>query len=58
MDLRAGLDRDVAGLRVWATSPGVVFQDRLILGSSLGEGPDAAAPGHVRAFDVRTGRLA
>jgi quinoprotein glucose dehydrogenase len=56
--LRDGLDRDVAGLHVSATTPGVVFKDRIILGSHVGEGPDATAPGHVRAFDVRTGRRA
>lgn len=56
VDLREGLDRDVFYLSVTATSPGVVYRDLLILGSVVGEGPNAAAPGHIRAFDVRTGR--
>jgi quinoprotein glucose dehydrogenase len=56
VDLRSGLDRDVSHLLVEATTPGVVYKDLIILGSHVGEGPDPAAPGHVRAFDVRTGR--
>jgi quinoprotein glucose dehydrogenase len=56
VDLREGLDRDVFSLSVSATSPGIVYEDLLIVGSAVGEGPAPAAPGHVRAFDVRTGR--
>jgi len=56
VDLRDELDRDVFFLHVSATTPGIVFQDLIILGSTVGEGPDAAAPGHIRAFDVRTGK--
>jgi quinoprotein glucose dehydrogenase len=56
VDLREGLDRDVFTLSVTATSPGIVYRDLLILGSMVGEGPSPAAPGHVRAYDVRTGR--
>ena len=55
VDLREGLDRDVFFLAVTATTPGIVYRDWLILGSAVGEGPAAAAPGHIRAFDVRTG---
>lgn len=55
VDLRDGLDRDVFYLPVTATTPGVVFGDLLILGSAVGEGPGPAAPGHIRAYDVRTG---
>lgn len=54
IDLHKGLDRDVEDLFVTATSPGIIFQDLLIMGSRVDEGP-AAAPGHIRAFDVRTG---
>lgn len=56
VDLRDGLDRDVFYLSVSASSPGIVYQDLLIMGSSVGEGPGPAAPGHLRAFDVRTGK--
>jgi quinoprotein glucose dehydrogenase len=56
VDLRDGLDRDVFFLTVTATSPGVVYKDMLVLGSVVGEGPAPGAPGHIRAFDVRTGK--
>lgn len=55
VDLRQALDRDAGSLAVTANSPGIVFEDLLILGSVVGEGPTPAAPGHVRAFDARTG---
>ena len=57
VDLHEGFGRDVGRLLVRATTPGVVYRDLLILGSSLGEGPGPAAPGDIRAFDVRTGRI-
>jgi len=56
VDLRDGLDRDSFFLSVTATSPGRVYKDLLIMGSVVGEGPVPAAPGHVRAYDVRTGQ--
>ena len=57
VDLRAGLGRDTAKLSVWATSPGIIYKDLLIQGTALGEGYDAA-PGFVRAYNVRTGKIA
>lgn len=54
IDLAKGLGRDSAGQSVVATSPGVIYRDLIIQGTRVGEG-DAAAPGHVRAFDVRSG---
>jgi glucose dehydrogenase len=56
VDLTRGLGRDVSGMTYTVTSPGAIYRDLIILGSKVGEGPQAAAPGHVRAFDVRTGR--
>ena len=56
VDLRDGLDRDVFFLSVTATSPGIVYRDLLIMGSVVGEGPNPSAPGHIRAYDVRTGQ--
>lgn len=56
VDLAQGLGRDVSGLAIQANTPGVVYRDLIILGTRLGEGPAPAAPGHIRAFDVRTGR--
>jgi quinoprotein glucose dehydrogenase len=58
VDLRDGLDRDASNLSVTATSPGVVYEDLLIQGTSVGEGPAPAAPGHIRAYDVHTGEIA
>ncbi len=56
VDLHNGLDRDVKDLFVTATSPGVIYKDVLIMGSRVDEGP-AAAPGHIRAFDISTGKI-
>ncbi len=44
---------------VWVvpTSPGIIYGDLLILGSEVSESYDAA-PGHIRAYDVRSGDLA
>ncbi len=55
IDLREGLDRDVYFLQVGATSPGIIYRDLFIIGSAVGEGPGPSAPGHIRAFDTRTG---
>lgn len=54
--LTLGLRRQSEDLYVSATSPGVVYEDLLILGSRVSEGADAA-PGDIRAFNVRTGAL-
>ena len=55
IDLHEGLDRDVKDLFITATSPGIIYKDLIVMGSRVDEGP-AAAPGHIRAFDVRTGK--
>ncbi|RYG43405.1 MAG: c-type cytochrome, partial [Chitinophagaceae bacterium] len=51
-----GMDHDVKLLSVVSSSPGVIFKNTLILGSAVSEAGDAA-PGHIRAFDVITGKL-
>lgn len=56
VDLREGLGRDTANLYLIATSPGVAYRDLLIQGTRVSEG-EGAAPGFVRAFDIRTGRV-
>ncbi|SHE48364.1 quinoprotein glucose dehydrogenase [Fodinibius roseus] len=56
VDLRKGLGRDPGLLSVRATSPGVVHNDLLIMGSSTSEG-EGAAPGHIRAYNVKTGAI-
>jgi quinoprotein glucose dehydrogenase len=57
VNLNYGLGRDPASISVTATSPGIVYRNLLIMGSSTGEGYDAA-PGHVRAYDIRSGEIA
>ena len=52
VDLTKGLDREIADQAYYVTTPGVIYRDLLILGSTTGEGPRPAAPGHVRAFNV------
>ena len=56
VDLREGLGRPVDGLSVSSSTPGVVFEDLFITGSSV---PEAlpSAPGDIRAYDVKTGKL-
>ncbi len=56
IDLREGLGRDPSKLSVILTSPGIIYKDLLITG---GRYPEAlpAAPGDIRAYDVRTGKL-
>ena len=57
VDLSVGLGRDVAGLAIQANTPGVVFRDLIVMGMRVGEGPALAAPGHVRAYNIRTGKI-
>jgi len=57
VDLHIGLGENALTKWVTATSPGIVYNNLLILGSRVGEGPAQAAPGYIRAFDVKTGEL-
>ena len=57
IDLRQGLDRDITEMHYNSTTPGVIYKNNLIMGSTVGEGPEPAAPGFVRAFDIHTGKL-
>ncbi len=56
IDLLQGLGENLKGLTIQATSPGVVYKDLLIQGTLVSEDLPAA-PGHIRAFDVRTGKM-
>jgi quinoprotein glucose dehydrogenase len=56
VDLREDLGRPVDRMSVSASSPGVIFEDLLILGSTVPE-TLPGSPGHIRAFDVKTGQL-
>jgi quinoprotein glucose dehydrogenase len=56
IDLRESLDREnIENGSLFVKTPGVIFKDLLIIGMSVSEGAEAL-PGHVRAFDVRTGK--
>jgi len=58
VDLRAGLGREPKSLSlVQSYNPGRIFEDLLILGSATNEEYNSG-PGDIRAYDVRTGRLA
>jgi quinoprotein glucose dehydrogenase len=56
IDLRENLGRDASKQSYILTSPGIVYRDLLIVGGRL---PEAlpAAPGDIRAYDVRSGAL-
>jgi len=56
VDFKKGLGRQTEDLFVSATSPGIVYRDLLIHGSRVSELADSA-PGHIRAFNVRTGKI-
>ncbi len=55
VDLREGLGRDPETVSISANSPGVIYNDLLILGSIVSEALPAP-PGDIRAYDVRTGQ--
>jgi quinoprotein glucose dehydrogenase len=58
VDLREGLGRDPKSIRaIQSGTPGRVFENLLILGSATGE-EYGAPPGDLRAYDVRTGKMA
>ncbi len=56
INLRKGLDRDVNTQLLNAPTPGVIYKNLLIMGSRVNEGPGPTAPGHIRAFNVITGK--
>ncbi|WP_339905622.1 c-type cytochrome, partial [uncultured Cyclobacterium sp.] len=54
LDLRKNLGVDPEALSISLSTPGVVFEDLIIIGSATGEGYDAS-PGHIRAYNAKTG---
>src|SRR5262245_10718429 len=56
VDLREGLGMPPERASISASTPGAIFEDLLILGSSVPE-TLPGTPGHIRAFDVSTGKL-
>lgn len=58
VDLREGLGRDPKTVRqIQSNTPGRVFENLIILGSATGESY-ISPPGDLRAYDVRTGKIA
>jgi quinoprotein glucose dehydrogenase len=55
VDLRADIERDISKMGYGPTSAPAVYEDLVFLGFSNDEG-HPAAPGDIRAFDVRTGK--
>ena len=53
---KESLGHEVKDLSVKITTPGIIFKDLIIIGSTVSEAADAA-PGYIRAFNVRTGKL-
>ena len=51
VNLREGLGRDPDSISVSNVTPGGIYRDLIIMGST------GSTPGHVRAYDVRTGKL-
>jgi quinoprotein glucose dehydrogenase len=56
IDLREGLGRDTARLNVQSMTPGRVFGNLIVVGSATNQ-EYASAPGDIRAYDVRSGKL-
>ncbi|WP_183559165.1 PQQ-binding-like beta-propeller repeat protein [Mucilaginibacter sp. SP1R1] len=55
IDLTKDLGRETKSF-VAGTTPGVVYHDLFIVGTRVAESADAA-PGHIRAYDVHTGKM-
>jgi quinoprotein glucose dehydrogenase len=56
LDMHNGFHRDVSDRYISNSSPGIIYKDLIIVGSRVDEGPPAA-PGDIRAFNVRTGKM-
>jgi len=56
VDMRNAFDRPASTITVSASTPGVVYGDLLIIGSTV---PEAlpSSPGDIRAYDIKTGTL-
>lgn len=56
LDLHNDMGRDVQNLYIASTTPGIIYQNLIIIGTRVAENA-AAAPGYIRAYDVYTGKL-
>ena len=55
IDLKKGLGRNVDKLSYTIRTPGTIFEDLIIIGGRMSEGLPAI-PGHIRAYNVVTGK--
>ncbi len=55
IDLTENLERKTNSF-VSGTTPGIIYNNLLIIGTRVSESEDAA-PGHVRAYDIKTGKM-
>ena len=56
VDLRKGLDRPFEAQSVSASTPGVIFDGMLLIGSTVSESLPSS-PGDIRAYDAMTGEI-
>jgi quinoprotein glucose dehydrogenase len=56
VDMRDAFDRPREMITLSVPTPGVIYRDLIILGSSVPEN-HPSTPGDIRAYDVRTGKL-
>lgn len=58
VDLTQGLGREIDERQLGFNSPPLIVRDVVILGSVVSDGPSTLRmpPGHIRGFDVRTGK--
>lgn len=54
--LHTGLGEEARDQFVISTSPGIIFEDLIIMGARVSEDL-GAAPGHIRAFNIHSGEL-
>lgn len=56
VDMRAAFDRPLEQVSISVPTPGAIYKDLIILGSSVPE-QHPSTPGDIRAYNVRTGKL-
>ena len=56
VDMRAAFDRPMERITISASTPGVVYGDLYIIGSTVSESLPSS-PGDIRAYDIKTGAL-
>ncbi len=58
ISLKDGLPIDsLEDQQVWATTPGTIYQNLIVMGVSLNEGPKKTTPGYINAYNTLDGHL-